>query len=110
MSDSEQPHSEDSAESKVDQNLVAPLSRARRPTDILPTNPDDSEDPSLKEMLPYLRSLLVPLLITKTLIVYFGLNYSQFPGEGYGYGLAATIVFTCVSLGYFAWSRSRAKR
>ena len=27
-----------------------------------------------------------PTILTKILILYFGLNYSQYPGEGYGYG------------------------
>lgn len=46
---------------------------------------------------------LMPTLIGKLLVVYFGLNYSAFPGEGYGYGLAASIGFTLVMAARFLW-------
>ena len=36
-------------------------------------------------------------------MLYFGLNYSQYPDEGYGYGLAAAMIFTLSTLGYFIW-------
>lgn len=46
----------------------------------------------------------MPTLIGKTFILYFGINYSNEPGEGYGYGLIVSILFTTISLGCFAWS------
>jgi hypothetical protein len=40
----------------------------------------------------------MPMLVGKTGVMFFGLNYSQYPGEGYGYGLAASIFITVLSL------------
>lgn len=36
-------------------------------------------------------------------MLYFGLNYSNHPGEGYGYGLAATLLFLGFTIGRFLW-------
>lgn len=46
---------------------------------------------------------LVPTLINKFFMLYFGLNYSNHPGEGYGYGLAATLLFLAFTVGRFLW-------
>jgi hypothetical protein len=51
----------------------------------------------------FLKVLLVPMLINKLFMLYFGLNYSNRPGEGYGYGLAATIFFLFFTIGRFLW-------
>lgn len=51
----------------------------------------------------FLRSFLMPTFIGKTLVLYFGLMYSNHPDEGYGYGLAGAGAFTVVSLCLFAW-------
>ncbi len=51
----------------------------------------------------FLRSFLMPTFIGKTLVLYFGLMYSDNPGEGYGYGLIAAGAFTVISLCLFAW-------
>ena len=40
----------------------------------------------------------MPTLIGKTGVMFFGLNYSQYPGEGYGYGLVASILLTVFTL------------
>lgn len=48
-------------------------------------------------------TFLMPTLIGKSFVLYFGLNYSEFPGEGYGYGLAASISFTVFMLLRFGW-------
>lgn len=50
-------------------------------------------------LLPF----IVPTILGKTLILYFGLHYADYPGEGYGFGLAAAILFTTFSLARFAW-------
>lgn len=50
-----------------------------------------------------LGTFLVPTLIGKSLILYFGLNYSSNPDEGYGIGLAISILFTAVMVGRFLW-------
>lgn len=51
----------------------------------------------------FLIAFLMPTLIGKSLVVYFGLHYSEFPGEGYGYGLAGSMLFTVTMLGRFLW-------
>lgn len=51
----------------------------------------------------FLKVLLVPLLINKAFMLYFGLNYADHPGEGYGYGLIATILFLFFTVGRFLW-------
>lgn len=51
----------------------------------------------------FLIVFLVPTLINKMLMLYFGLNYSSSPGEGYGYGLVATIIFFLLTMGRFIW-------
>lgn len=58
---------------------------------------------SNRTLFDFLRSFLMPTFIGKTLVLYFGLMFSNYPGEGYGYGLVAAIIFTVVSLMLFLW-------
>jgi hypothetical protein len=51
----------------------------------------------------FLKVFLVPVLINKMFMMYFGLNYSNYPGEGYGYGLVCTFLFLLFSVGSFIW-------
>lgn len=51
----------------------------------------------------FLRSFLVPTLIGKAFILYFGIKLAEHPDEGYGYGLAAAITFTVTALSLFVW-------
>ena len=51
----------------------------------------------------FLSVFLGPTLINKAFMLYFGLNYSDSPGEGYGYGLVATILFFLFTVGRFLW-------
>lgn len=51
----------------------------------------------------FLKVFLIPMLINKIFMMYFGLNYSSYPGEGYGYGLVATIIFLFFTVGRFLW-------
>lgn len=44
-----------------------------------------------------------PLIITKLAVVYFGLMYSAYPDQGYGYWLTGSIVFTLTTLARFIW-------
>lgn len=60
-------------------------------------------EPRQLKMGDLLTSFLLPTLFGKTLILYFGLNYSEHPGEGYGVGLALSILFTLTMLGRFVW-------
>ncbi|MBX3040001.1 MAG: hypothetical protein KF789_04755 [Bdellovibrionaceae bacterium] len=50
-----------------------------------------------------IKVFLIPTLINKTLMLYFGLHYAEYPGDGYGYGLAATICFLIFTMGRFLW-------
>lgn len=54
----------------------------------------------LKDLI---KVFLVPTLLNKALMLYFGLNYSNHPGEGYGYGLAATGIILLFTVGAFLW-------
>lgn len=54
-------------------------------------------------MKDFLKVFLVPLIINKMLMFYFGLMYSEYPGEGYGYGLIGTILFLLFNCGRFIW-------
>ncbi|MBX3019500.1 MAG: hypothetical protein KF767_16555 [Bdellovibrionaceae bacterium] len=54
-------------------------------------------------LVDFVRSLLMPMLVGKTMIYFFGLQYSQYPGEGWGYGLAFSILFTVGGLLRFIW-------
>lgn len=48
-------------------------------------------------------TFLCPMLVGKTLIMFFGLQYSSYPEQGYGYGLALSILFTVTMLARFLW-------
>ena len=54
-------------------------------------------------MWDFLKVLLGPVLINKIFMMYFGLNYSQYPGEGYGYGLVVTFIVLFMTVGTFIW-------
>lgn len=56
-----------------------------------------------KILTDFAKSFLVPTLIGKSFVLYFGINYSSYPDEGYGYGLIAAIAVTVGSLVAFAW-------
>lgn len=51
----------------------------------------------------FLFAFFFPTVVGKILILYFGSNYSTYPGEGYGYGLILAVFFTVFSLGRFFW-------
>jgi hypothetical protein len=51
----------------------------------------------------FLKIFIIPVLINKAFMLYFGLNYSEYPGEGYGYGLAASILFFLLTCARFIW-------
>ena len=51
----------------------------------------------------FLRSFLMPTLVTKCFVLYFGIMYADNPGEGYGWGLVISISFTVITLSLFAW-------
>ena len=63
------------------------------------TDPNDSK----RKLKDFLKSFLMPTIVGKTLVLYFGIHYSMYPGEGYGYGLIGAIAFTLFGLFKFLW-------
>ena len=49
---------------------------------------------------------LFPHIAGKVMLLYFGINYAERPGEGYGYGLAFAICLSVVLVARFLY-RSR---
>jgi hypothetical protein len=64
---------------------------------------DKSPAESKKVLKDFIKSFLMPTLVGKTLVLYFGINYSMYPDEGYGYGLVFSIVLTVYGLIRLAW-------
>ena len=62
-----------------------------------------SKEDSKKKLKDFLKSFLMPTIVGKTLVLYFGIHYSMYPGEGYGYGLIGAIAFTLFGLFKFLW-------
>ncbi len=58
---------------------------------------------SKKILKDFIVSFLVPTLIGKSFVLYFGIQYSNYPGEGYGYGLIISLFITAFNLIRFAW-------
>lgn len=54
----------------------------------------------LKDLL---RVFLIPTLLNKAVMFYFGLQYARYPGEGYGYGLIISILYFLISVAFFLW-------
>ena len=63
---------------------------------VSPSNPGS-------QLASYLRVFLVPTLLLKGFLLYFGLNYSNNPGEGYGWGLIIAIVLSLLNFAFFIW-------
>lgn len=64
------------------------------------------EELSLATFIP---TFLVPLIFTKTALLYFGINWGNHPGQGYGYGFFASIVFAVSTFSYFLWRNRKYK-
>jgi hypothetical protein len=50
-----------------------------------------------------IKVFLIPTLINKPFMLYFGLKYAANPGEGYGYGLFVTVLVLLFTTGRFLW-------
>lgn len=61
------------------------------------------QENSKKVLKDFLRTLIMPMLVNKSFMFYFALNYSNHPDEGYGYGFAATLIVLFITLGSFIW-------
>ena len=63
--------------------------------------------PSVAERKLTLKNLVVFMVmsaaVNKTFMFYFGINYSQYPGRGYGWGLLITVVYMVVSAGWMIY-------
>ena len=68
--------------------------------------PKKKGDAASREMVAFLRTALVPTLVTKSFILFFGIMYSLYPGDGYGWGLLVSCVVTVFTFSYFIWSQS----
>jgi hypothetical protein len=69
----------------------------------------NSGDPDQKEFFAFMRTAFVPLIFTKALVLYFGVQYSAYPGEGYGWGLLITISVTLISFAIFIYKNQSAE-
>jgi hypothetical protein len=63
---------------------------------------EKKEDPNAV-MKDFLKAFLIPTIVIKMFLLYFGLHYADFPGEGYGYGIVACIVALIIMMGRFLW-------
>jgi hypothetical protein len=41
--------------------------------------------------------------VNKCFLFYFGINYSRYPGHGYGWGLLASVLYMLGSAGYLIY-------
>jgi hypothetical protein len=60
-------------------------------------------DTSTSQLTSYLRVFLIPTLFLKGALLYFGLNYSSYPEEGYGWGLFIAICLSLFNFLLFLW-------
>lgn len=68
-----------------------------------PPRPRAGEDNESAKLFRYLRAFVVPTLFLKAAIFYFGINYSNDPGAGYGWGLAISIALSLVNFAIFIY-------
>jgi hypothetical protein len=54
-------------------------------------------------MTDLMTALILPAVAGKAAILYFGGMYSDYPGNGYGIGLALSIFFTIFMAARFIW-------
>lgn len=65
------------------------------------TVPPAKETSGEEKLYRYAKAFLVPTLILKASILYFGLNYAMYPDEGYGWGLTAAISLSLFNFALF---------
>ncbi len=65
--------------------------------------PEKNKNASNIVVRDFVKTLLFPMLVNKAFMLYFGLNYSSNPGQGYGYGLVLTVVVLFTTIGVFLW-------
>ena len=62
--------------------------------------PNSRRNPVIRD---FIKVFLVPTLINKAVLLYFGLQYAEYPGQGYGYGVIASILFLLFTCARFIW-------
>lgn len=99
--------SKSSDSSKEESKSTGSLKKESKPTDSLTeesiANSSSAKAPTKISTFDLIVTFLSPMLIGKSLTVYFGARYSAEPGEGYGYVLIACILFTLSSILRFLW-------
>ena len=65
--------------------------------------PDSRPETSTIRLGDLIWTFISPLFIGKTLVMYFGLQYSCYPDQGYGWGLLASLALTVFTLTRFIW-------
>ncbi len=68
-----------------------------------PEGPVEKKTPPKLKVSDLLLTSLIPTVVGKICVLYFGTNYSAHPGDGYGYGLAVSIGVTLWGLARFLW-------
>jgi hypothetical protein len=56
-----------------------------------------------RKLTAYIRAFVVPTILIKVFMLYFGLNYAAYPERGYVYGLAATVILSLANFSYFLY-------
>jgi hypothetical protein len=56
-----------------------------------------------QKLAAYIRAFVVPTILIKMFMLYFGLNYAAYPDHGYGYGLLATVILSLANFSYFLY-------
>ena len=59
--------------------------------------------PQKRTLVAYIRIFLLPTLVLKGFIMYFGLNYAMYPDRGYGTGLLISMALALCNFGYFLY-------
>lgn len=64
---------------------------------------DEEYKKSKKVFIDFLKVFLLPMLVNKFFLVYFGVNYSNYPGRGYGYGVIIALLSLFITISAFLW-------
>jgi hypothetical protein len=64
------------------------------------TKPNPEKPRSYRPLFVF---LFTSTTLNKAVMFYFGINYSNYPGHGYGYGLLASLSYLVCSAGYLIY-------
>lgn len=54
-------------------------------------------------LFDFLKVFLLPMCVNKFFLLYFLVNYSNYPGRGYGYGAIISLTLLVVTIVLFLW-------